>query len=94
MQPPRDEMDPDVSPEPTDSLRVGSRVYASDYRYLGSVSGVRGEYFKVGTPRWHRDYWLRRDCVGTARPGDIVFLTLDSDHINGAKVSGVPRPRD
>jgi hypothetical protein len=72
---------------------VGCAVQTSDGQRIGVVSEIRGEYFKINAGRWHRDYWLRSDCLRSVVPGEVVVLSVDKAGLDDTKIADVP-PRD
>ncbi len=66
------------------TVRRGTEVYARDGRYLGTVSEVKPELFKLDTPM-RLDYWLPRECVASETQGTIVLCfpygELDSHRV-------------
>ena len=62
----------------------GSPVDTLDGQRIGVISELRGQLFKVRTPRFQRDYWLRVDSVRSATPGQSVVL-----HASRAKLAEI-----
>jgi len=73
------------------SVAVGNAVTTLDGKKIGVISEVRGRYFKVKTPRWHRDYWLRTDSVRSAEPSESVVLNVPESGIDGIKMVDIER---
>jgi len=47
---------------------------------------LRGELFKIKTPRFQRDYWLRVDSVRSATPGQSVILNASKANLDDIKI--------
>lgn len=72
-------------------VSIGNAVTTLDGKKLGVISEVRGQYFKVKTPRWHRDYWLRADSVRSAEASASVVLNVPQAGIDGIKMVDIER---
>ena len=64
---------------------IGLPIYTEDGSEIGKVKEIRGRYFKVDAPM-ASDYWLREDCVGSARGGEIR-LAVPHDRLDDYKVN-------
>jgi hypothetical protein len=84
---------PDKESLPYLKVTVGTEFHTLDDQPIGVVSEIRGDYFKIKTSWWRRDYWLRGDCIGSAVPGHVAVLNVDKAGLNDIKIVDVP-PRD
>ncbi len=73
------------------SVVVGSEVHTLDGAKLGVIAELRGPYFKVKTPRFQRDYWLRTDSVRTAGSGQPVVLNVPKERLDDIKMVDIER---
>jgi len=71
---------------PYAQVKVGSEVRTLDGQKLGAVSELRNQYFKVQTPRWHGDYWLRSDSVRSVGTDQGVILNVPQSQVEGIKM--------
>ena len=61
-------MQGDRETNPYAAVKAGSEVHTLDGQKIGVIAELRGRYFKIKTPWWQRDYWLRTDSVRSAEP--------------------------
>ena len=64
----------------------GSTVETLDGEHIGVISEIRGDLFKIKTPRFHRDYWLRVDSVRSATVGEKVVLNVPRAELDNIKI--------
>jgi len=78
--------------EPAPILRVtaGSPIYTRDDQKIGKVKEVRGQYFKVETGLFQRDYWLSAESVESAVPNEVVTLAVGKAELDAYKVAAPP----
>jgi len=81
-----------ISEQPSPILRVtvGTPVYSADDQKLGKVKEVRGEYFKVETGLFSRDYWLPASVITEAVPEHSVLLTISRADLDSYKTTDEP----
>ena len=77
-------------PDPILRVTVGSPIYTSDDRKIGTVKEQRGRGFKVGTSLLQRDYWLAAETLATVTPDGPVVLSVDRAHLDEHKLKGPP----
>lgn len=68
------------------TVTVGSAVRTLDDQKVGTVSELRGSYFKIKTGFMQRDFWLRTDCVRTAVPNETVMLNVPKSGLDDIKI--------
>ncbi len=68
------------------TVAIGSPVETLDGQRIGVICELRGQLFKVKTPRFQRDYWLRVDSVRSATPGQSVVLNASKAKIDDIKI--------
>ena len=64
----------------------GSPVDTLDGQRIGVISELRGQLFKIKTPRFQRDYWLRVDSVRSATPWQSVILNASKANLDDIKI--------
>jgi hypothetical protein len=79
-----------TEPEPFLRVTVGSPVFSSDERKLGSVKERRNNAFKVGTPLLQRDYWLPAGTIRSAIPDGAVVLWVAWTELEEFKLAQPP----
>lgn len=80
----------DYIPPPILLVTAGVPVYTADNQKLGKVKEIEGEYFKVETGLFQRDYWLGADAVVQAVPDQSVVLNLTKAQVEDHKITGRP----
>jgi hypothetical protein len=75
-------------PDPVPLVTKGSSVYTSEGFRIGTVKQCQESTFKVGTPLFHRDFWLPAVAIASAEPGGPVQLWLDRDQLEAHKQTG------
>ena len=68
------------------TVASGSPVDTLDGQRIGVISELRGQLFKIKTPRFQRDYWLRVDSVRSATPGQSVILNASKANLDDIKI--------
>ena len=68
------------------TVASGSPVDTLDGQRIGVISELRGQLFKIKTPRFQRDYWLRVDSVRSAEPGQTVVLSVPKAGLDDIKI--------
>jgi len=68
------------------TVASGSPVDTLDGQRIGVISELRGQLFKIKTPRFQRDYWLRVDSVRSATPGQSVILNASKANLDDLKI--------
>jgi hypothetical protein len=85
---------PDKESIPNLKVVVGAEVQTQDHQKIGIVAEVRGDYFKIKTSWWQRDFWLRGDIIRSAVPGQVAILKVNKAGLTEEhKIVDVP-PRD
>jgi hypothetical protein len=72
------------------TVTVGSAVQTLDGDRIGTISEVRGKYFKIKTGRFHRDYWLRTDSVRSSGFNEVT-LNVPKAQLDGVKMVDIER---
>ena len=77
-------------PAPILRVTVGSPVFTADDHKIGKVKEKRGDYIKIETGLFQRDYWLPASTIGAAVPDQSVTLTVERGQLDSHKVQGEP----
>jgi len=64
-------------------IMKGQAVYDADGNELGTVTEVRGAYFKVDAPM-QPDYWLRSDALSTTAKDEGLTVIADAQRYDNA----------
>jgi hypothetical protein len=67
-------------------VAVSSTVETLDGQRIGVIAEIRGQMFKIKTPRFQRDYWLRVDYVRSSAPDASVILNVPKAQLDEIKV--------
>jgi hypothetical protein len=67
-------------------------VYSLDMHLIGKVGAVQGRFFKVGTPRLQRDFWLAAMVVRGIGEQGQVLLTVRVSELDAHKLFKAPKP--
>jgi hypothetical protein len=78
--------------DPFREVRAGDAVYSLDMHLIGKVGAVQGRFFKVGTPRLQRDFWLAAMVVGGIGEQGQVLLTVRVSELDAHKLFKAPKP--
>ena len=73
------------------TVPLGRSVQTLDNQVIGTIAELRGAYFKIQTPRFHRDFWLRTDSVRSAAPDHPVTLNVSKAQLDNIKIVDEPR---
>jgi hypothetical protein len=68
------------------TVASGSSVETLDGERIGVIAEVRGHAFKIKTPRFHRDFWLRADYVRSSDEGKSVVLNVPKSRLDDIKL--------
>ena len=79
-------MESDRPTNPYAAVKVGSEVHTVDGQKIGVIAELRGRYFKIKTPWWQRDYWLRTDSVRSAELNQVVVLNVPKARLDDIKM--------
>lgn len=73
------------------TVPMGRTVQTLDDQVIGKICEIRGSYFKIQTPRFHRDFWLRTDSVRSSTPEHPVVLNVPKAQLESIKIVDEPQ---